>query len=466
MNKKEKMQENGYYGPLKSMYMRIMFAFFLAVVIATALTAAVVYGLRSKDLNGYIDKQMRVDIERLQTTVDFYNEKLPIGEQMDDVQIKDLVSKLLTGDYTYSIFDNIEDINVTIGGVITPEYATLLNDNQVLILHKGSKTSVGLVKLGGIYLLMEVSQTSSADIAKFWYSVIWTSGIATVLVALLLNSFAVSWVIKPIKSVANGMQQVANGNFNINFEVEGTDEVALLQKNFNIMTEGLKENEEMSKNFVSTVSHEYKTPIAAISGYAKLLADGGLSEKEQKEYIKIILEQSKRLTNLSVDMLQLVRLDSNVAGLEKEKFSLDEQIRNVILVLEHSWEKKNIELDIDLADITIKANEQMLYHVWENLFSNAIKFSPEINGKIIIRLIAENGYAKFSIKDNGTGIKEGDKSKIFERFYKTTDEINVGGNGLGLAITKRIVDLCKGEVYFESEEGKGTTFFVKLPINN
>lgn len=287
-------------------------------------------------------------------------------------------------------------------------------------------------------------------------------GFFTIFVALIINSLTIKTVIKPIKAVSDAMQQVTRGNFDIQLEVVGNDEISVLQRNFNTMTDGLKQNEEMSKNFASIVSHEYKTPIAAITGYAQLLYNGGLEEEEEKQYIKTILEQSKRLSNLSVNMLQLARLDSNTVGMSKEMFSLDEQIRNVIVNMENLWEQKNIEMDINLDKAQVYCNSQMLYHVWENLLSNAIKFTPE-NGKITVTCQVSDNYAVVKVADTGCGISPENIPHIFERFYKSDSEVNADGNGLGLAITQKIIQLSGGKVSVESEAGKGSLFTVTLP---
>jgi len=162
-------------------------------------------------------------------------------------------------------------------------------------------------------------------------------------------------------------------------------------------------------------------------------------------------------------MLQLARLDSGVVGLDKREYRLDEQIRKVVVTLEHHWVEKEIELDIDLDDVTIFANEQMLYHVWENLISNAIKFTP-LGGFVAIKLHAENRKAVFSVKDDGCGIPKEDIDKIWQRFYKSKADVNSGGNGLGLPISKRIVELSGGTISVTSEEGKGSEFIVELPL--
>ena len=364
---------------------------------------------------------------------------------------------MFTEDYQYSFYSDFDEMNSQESLSLTVKDKTLLDFGRILCSHH--KT---VAKAGGFYIVIKINSMSSTDLGRLWYDIIWMAACATLILALLFNTFATSWAVRPIKKLSNAMQEVSKGNFDIKIDVDGSDEIASFQKTFNMMTEGLKKNEEESKEFVATLSHEYKTPITAISGYADLLQRSDLTEEERREYLSVICEQAKRLSNLSTEMLQLARLDSNVAGLEKEEFSLDEQVRTAVLALEPMWAAKNTDLDIDLDEVTIFANKSMLSHVWENLISNAVKFTPE-GGKIVISLKNGADSVRFEVRDSGCGISPEALPKIFDRFYKSKAPENAGGNGLGLAITKRIVDMAGGTVSAASEVGKGTTMTVILP---
>lgn len=452
-----------YKGSIKSMYMRFMLAVLFALLTSTLITTVLVYGLRSAELSRYINDRMRGDFEIVGVFIERFNASLP--DEKDHLtidEIESLFKDFLGNEYTVEVYNSYSEMVNSLKSLFNEEDLAQIMTEHIVLFKNGWFDNIGVARIEDCFVMLKTSQTGSSDIKQIWFNVIWTTGFFTIFVALIINSLTIKTVIKPIKAVSDAMQQVTRGNFDIQLEVVGNDEISVLQRNFNTMTDGLKQNEEMSKNFASIVSHEYKTPIAAITGYAQLLYNGGLEEEEEKQYIKTILEQSKRLSNLSVNMLQLARLDSNTVGMSKEMFSLDEQIRNVIVNMENLWEQKNIEMDINLDKAQVYCNSQMLYHVWENLLSNAIKFTPE-NGKITVTCQVSDNYAVVKVADTGCGISPENIPHIFERFYKSDSEVNADGNGLGLAITQKIIQLSGGKVSVESEAGKGSLFTVTLP---
>lgn len=452
-----------YKGSIKSMYMRFMLAVLFALLTSTLITTVLVYGLRSAELSRYINDRMRGDFEIVGVFIERFNASLP--DEKDHLtidEIESLFKDFLGNEYTVEVYNSYSEMVNSLKSLFNEEDLAQVMTEHIVLFKNGWFDNIGVARIEDCFVMLKTSQTGSSDIKQIWFNVIWTTGFFTIFVALIINSLTIKTVIKPIKAVSDAMQQVTRGNFDIQLEVVGNDEISVLQRNFNTMTDGLKQNEEMSKNFASIVSHEYKTPIAAITGYAQLLYNGGLEEEEEKQYIKTILEQSKRLSNLSVNMLQLARLDSNTVGMSKEMFSLDEQIRNVIVNMENLWEQKNIEMDINLDKAQVYCNSQMLYHVWENLLSNAIKFTPE-NGKITVTCQVSDNYAVVKVADTGCGISPENIPHIFERFYKSDSEVNADGNGLGLAITQKIIQLSGGKVSVESEAGKGSLFTVTLP---
>lgn len=452
-----------YKGSIKSMYMRFMLAVLFALLTSTLITTVLVYGLRSAELSRYINDRMRGDFEIVGVFIERFNASLPDEKDHLTVdEIESLFKDFLGNEYTVEVYNSYSEMVNSLKSLFNEEDLAQVMTEHIVLFKNGWFDNIGVARIEDCFVMLKTSQTGSSDIKQIWFNVIWTTGFFTIFVALIINSLTIKTVIKPIKAVSDAMQQVTRGNFDIQLEVVGNDEISVLQRNFNTMTDGLKQNEEMSKNFASIVSHEYKTPIAAITGYAQLLYNGGLEEEEEKQYIKTILEQSKRLSNLSVNMLQLARLDSNTVGMSKEMFSLDEQIRNVIVNMENLWEQKNIEMDINLDKAQVYCNSQMLYHVWENLLSNAIKFTPE-NGKITVTCQVSDNYAVVKVADTGCGISPEDIPHIFERFYKSDSEVNADGNGLGLAITQKIIQLSGGKVSVESEAGKGSLFTVTLP---
>jgi signal transduction histidine kinase len=257
---------------------------------------------------------------------------------------------------------------------------------------------------------------------------------------------------------------VGKGNFNIKLDENKyhVDELKEMSHNFNIMVRELNNIETFRSDFITNVSHEFKTPLASIEGYTMLLQSDNLTEDEKSEYTKKILNNTKRLSNLVGIILQISRLENQGIIAEKNKFKLDEQLRQALLLFESKWTSKNIDLDLDLDQITFYGNEELLMQVWANIFSNAIKFTPE-SGTITCSLKKSDGFTIITISDNGIGMSEDTKKHIFEKFYQGDKSHSSEGNGLGLALVKRIIDLCGGTIEVYSEHGTGSIFTVKLP---
>lgn len=274
---------------------------------------------------------------------------------------------------------------------------------------------------------------------------------------------AVRSIVKPIKRLSTASKEVAKGNFDIEVAIKSSDEIGELTSDFNLMTKELKNIDFLRKDFVSNVSHEFKTPITAIKGFAKLIRDGELADDQLSEYSEIIVDESERLSLLSSNLLKLSELDSKMIREQATVFSLDEQIRKTILILEVQWAKKEIEFDIELNETKITGDEHLLQEVWLNLIQNSIKFSNQ-KGVIKISLYKNVDMVKVEIVDNGIGIAYEDKEHIFERFYKGDKSRSKEGNGLGLVIVKKIVELSCGKIEFESELSQGSTFIVELPL--
>ena len=269
-----------------------------------------------------------------------------------------------------------------------------------------------------------------------------------------------------ITRISQAMRDIAKGNFKKRVpekkETEAITEIGDLERSFNQMARDLEGIEMFRNDFINNFSHEFKTPIVSIRGFARQLQSGSLTDEQKKEYIDIIVSESERLSIMSQNVLLLTKLENQNIVTEKTEFYLDEQIRKCILLLEKSWSEKNIELDIELDEIKYVFNEEMLSHVWINLLSNAIKFTPE-SGKIRCSLKKVNEGAIFEIEDNGNGMTDDVKSRIFEKFYQGDSSHSTMGNGIGLNIVQRIVYLAGGTVEVQSEPKKGAKFTIYLP---
>jgi signal transduction histidine kinase len=269
-----------------------------------------------------------------------------------------------------------------------------------------------------------------------------------------------------VTKISGAMREIARGNYKIrvteNDKKEKITELGDLERTFNQMSSELDGIEMFRNDFINNFSHEFKTPIVSIRGFARRLQLDNLSDEQRKEYLDIIVKESERLSTMAQNVLLLTKLENQSIVSEKTEFYLDEQIRGAILLLEKLWEEKNIELDLELDEIKYVFNEEMLSHVWINLLSNAVKFTPE-GGSIACTLKECDGQIVFTVKDSGCGMSEKVMERIFEKFYQGDDSHATAGNGIGLNIVKRILALANGDITVESKPGEGSTFTVILP---
>lgn len=261
----------------------------------------------------------------------------------------------------------------------------------------------------------------------------------------------------------DAMKEVAAGNFNVRMKAGSARETVGLAKNFNEMVKELSNIETLRADFVSSISHEFKTPVASIRGFARRLKKDALTDEQRNEYIDIIISESERLTRLSSNVLLLSRLENTERITEQDDYPLDEQIRRTLLLLQPQLQKKQIDLDVALETVNITANDEILSHLWINLFGNAIKFSPD-GGTIKVTLGLSGDNAVVSISDQGPGMDNEVKSRIYDKFYQGESARTTEGNGLGLSLVKRILELENGKIEVESELGKGACFTVSLLV--
>lgn len=268
--------------------------------------------------------------------------------------------------------------------------------------------------------------------------------------------------VSPMMKLGDAMRKVAGGDFTVRLDCTSKiRDVRVVYGSFNTMVKELGNTETLQTDFVSNVSHEFKTPINAIEGYASLLQDSQLTDEQKNAYIDKIIFNTRRLSDLVGNILLLSKVNNQTISLKASTFRLDEQVRQSILALESKWEKKEIEFDIDLDEIEHTGYENLLSHVWLNLIDNAVKFSPQ-NGQIRIRLKQLAGSVTFSIWDNGLPIPEADIDRIFNKFYQGDNSHASEGNGLGLALVRKIVAAAHGTINVTSSEDAGTEFVVAL----
>ena len=288
----------------------------------------------------------------------------------------------------------------------------------------------------------------------FLFSVIIGTGLAAVVGNRTL---------KPLHKMIDATHRVAEGDFTVRLDTDSVPEVEDLTQSFNKMVAELGSIETLRTDFISNFSHEFKTPIVSIRGFAKLLRDGDLTEEERREYLDIIVQEAERLANLSTNVLDLTRLENMGILSQKEYFFLDEQVRRTAALMEPRWREKGLDVSLAMDSVTIHSDEELLQQVWVNLLDNAIKFTGE-GGQIDIALKRRGEEAMFTIRDNGCGMDEATLNHLYDKFYQG-DKSHAGrGNGLGLAMVKRIVGLCGGAISVESALEVGTAFTVTLPI--
>ena len=288
-----------------------------------------------------------------------------------------------------------------------------------------------------------------------------------VLIGLILGVsttfFLVRFLSEPIITLNRAMKEVSGGNFDVRLDTKkGFSELREMSESFNMMTKELRATEIVQTDFVSNVSHEFKTPINAIEGYATLLQDSEFAEgSEAREYVEKILFNTKRLSSLVGNILLLSKLDNQGIPDKISRYRLDEQIRQSIVLLEPMWLEKECELDVDLELVEYEGNEALMSHVWDNLISNAIKFGP-CGGTVSIRLFTHDGGITFTVEDEGEGIAKEAEEHIFNKFYQSDTSHKSEGNGLGLALVKRIIETVGGSVKAENLPERGAKFTVNL----
>lgn len=337
--------------------------------------------------------------------------------------------------------------------------------------NKNGKALIGLTFFYSLILFIEnliavgISAASVTALKVFGWDLMiapeFLMLIFSVFLGCVLSFLTIKIFLRPLRELSAKMTLVSKGDFNLRLEGKTrVREIDNIWSSFNTMVEELGTIDTIQADFISNVSHEFKTPISAIEGYSMLLQ--GCTDKDmQSKYVDKILFNTKRLSNLVSSVLLLAKLDNQKIQPKFNMFRLDEQIRQSILSLEIAWTEKDIELDVNLEDIKFSGTEELLMHVWTNLLANAIKFSPK-NGEIKISLIKQGKGIKFSISDNGPGINEENIENVFNKFYQGNTDHKGEGSGLGLSLAKQIVLINNGKICVKNNINGGCTFEVEF----
>ncbi len=323
-----------------------------------------------------------------------------------------------------------------------------------------------IIAAAAVYFLIRtsaitISGATSAGAAR----VISIFAVCSILVGMLVAWVASKVPFRPIRNLIDSMDQLASGDFqtrvNVGSVMRRYPDFVAVAESFNKMAEQLENTEMLRSDFINNFSHEFKTPIMSIAGFARLLRRGNLTEQQRQEYLSVIEEESMRLADMATNVLNLTKIENQTILSDVSEYNLSEQIRSCILLLENKWEKKSLDFSISLQEHTICANEELLKQVWINLLDNAIKFTPA-GGLIEVALLETEQSFLISIRNNGSTIPPEQMGKIFNKFYQGDESHASEGNGVGLAIVKRVVELHSGDIRVSSQNGV-TIFTVELP---
>ncbi|MFJ7978347.1 ATP-binding protein [Peribacillus sp. NPDC096379] len=387
---------------------------------------------------------------------------LAVAEPDRRNQMLDILSR-------YSIHGEILKEGNVLPFSLTEEETSLLFQSDItepffLNTREGPVRFIGVPNIddSGSSLIVKVDFT---HFSKVMQRILLISLIIVLVIGSLFILLASNYIVKPVIKLTNAAKEMATGNLSVRLKTKKKDELGDLMNSFNHMASELQKIDKMREDFVSNVSHEIQSPITSIRGFTKAIRDGVIPQDHQKEHLDIIYEETLRLSKLSDHLLRLASLDSENHPFHPLEYRLDEQLRRTILVYEPLWTEKNLDVEIDLQACKVKADQDLFEQVWQNLITNAIKYSDK-NNKIEVKMEILNHEVRVHIKDNGNGISDEDLPYIFDRFYmadKARSHLG-GGSGLGLSIVKKIIELHGFKVNVKSEEGKGTCVTISISL--
>ncbi len=271
--------------------------------------------------------------------------------------------------------------------------------------------------------------------------------------------------LRPINEIINAMNRLATGDFRTRLffrgQIGNLPVVKEFMDSFNKMAAELENTEMLRSDFIDNFSHEFKTPIVSIAGFAKLLKKGNLNPEEQAEYLNIIEDESLRLSAMATNVLNMTKIENQTILTDVKEYNLSEQLRNCVLLLESKWSRKNLELNLDFEEHSVCANEELMKQVWVNLLDNAVKFSPE-GGSVELKNFEDSDGLSVCVSNTGSEIPTAGQDRIFQKFYQADESHATEGNGIGLAVVQKIVTLHGGRVSVDSRDGY-TVFTVTLP---
>ncbi len=317
------------------------------------------------------------------------------------------------------------------------------------------------IMVGLEFLLIRINLFNEAEIASSGVLTVLMGGVASIILGTLLSYFVGSALLSPLNRLVDGMVLLSEGRYDVRLELTGKEQTKKLFDRFNNLAKELQNIEILRSDFINNFSHEFKTPIASVKGLVGLMKRKPLSKEKQAEYLTVIEEELSRLSLITTNILSLSKIENQGIAPAMERYNLSEQLRTCVLLFERPWQEKRLSLTMDFPECEIKANEEMMSQVFINLLDNAIKYTPE-GGEISIGIGEKNGRLTVTVANQGPEIPEGEREKIFHKFYQVDRAGASGGNGIGLSIVHKIVSLHGGEVLCDRIEDR-TVFTVILP---
>ena len=387
---------------------------------------------------------------------------LAVAEPDRRNQVLDILSR-------YNIHGEILKEGNVLPFSLTEEETSLLFQSDItepffLNTKEGPVRFIGVPNIddSGSSLIVKVDFTHFSEVMQ---RILLISLILVLVIGSLFILLASNYIVKPVRKLTSAAKEMATGNLSVRLKYKKNDELGELINSFNHMASELQKIDKMRDDFVGNVSHEIQSPITSIRGFTKAIRDGVIPQEHQKEHLDIIYEETLRLSKLSDHLLRLASLDSENHPFHPVEYRLDEQLRRMILVSEPLWTEKNLDVELDLKPCKVKVDQDLFEQVWQNLITNAIKYSDK-NDKIEVNMEMVDQEVRVHIKDTGRGIPEKDLPYVFDRFYMVDKARSRSGrgNGLGLSIVKKIIELHGCQINVKSEEGKGSCFTISIPL--
>ncbi|WP_342503694.1 HAMP domain-containing sensor histidine kinase [Lysinibacillus sp. FSL L8-0126] len=449
---------------IQSLYTRVVLTFLVAVIGGTTISFFMATWVFEDKLN----ENLQIPLVNFGQDIVHIFETLPFNEAEQFIremhQLESYYIRIYEEKGQFKSYG--EQKGVPLANVTMTQVQSVL-DGEVIQVNPGGVSSifVGMPLQTAMGTKAMFIEPISLPSTSFAIKLILNFATYALVIGSVVFIVAARFLVKPIKKLTTATKHIAGGDFNVELNIKQSGELGTLAKSFEDMAEGLQQLEQMRREFVSNVSHEVQSPLTSISGYAAALKQVDITDEEKSRYLDIIMSEAKRMSKMSDSLLKLSLLESKTQPMQCATFSLDEQIRRVIIAIQPQWSARNIQFNLHLQAVHIMADYDQLNQVWTNLLTNSIKFSNE-GSMIEVSMKQDAHHVIVRVSDSGIGISLEDQKRIFERFFKAdrSHSRKYDGSGMGLAIVKQIVSLHQGDIQVESKLGQGTTIIIQLPL--